>query len=215
MEDVDERGAAAFCECDALFDNGYVAIRPEPNYLKVQQSLCQYIKMPYRRSIWIFNEKYAPPPENAADVDFQLIGLLQSIEAAKKRTPPIPIARLPELAEKLKCPPEQITLNAAGFADYLNNLLVYGVGIKTAVCMLAVVSGGAFAPMDDKLAEGLLKLGVITPDDAKALNGVNVQNFAAVYVGKVMPPWRNARSTDETPEEIDKRWAQAGEEHKP
>ena len=167
--------------------------------------------MPYRRSIWEFNDEYAPSPKDAGDVDLQLIATLQSIEAAKKRTPPIPIARLPELAEKLKSAPDPEMVDPHGFAAYLNEICVYGVGIKTAVCMLAVVSKGAFPPMDQKLAAGLHKLGHITESVAEALNSGKVEDFAAVYVGKIIPLWRDARSQGEEPRAIDDRWSGAGD----
>jgi hypothetical protein len=77
--------------------------------------------------------------------------------------------------------------------------------------MLAVVSKGAFAPMDQKLAAGLLKLGYIEDHGAEALNSANVEDFAAVYVGEVIPRWRDARSHGEEPRAIDDRWSRAGE----
>jgi len=168
--------------------------------------------MPYRRTIWKLNEEYAPPPEKADDVDLQRVGLIQSIEAAKKRTPPIPIARLPELAEKPKAPPNVGELDPKAFAAYLSDLCVYGVGIKTAVCLLAVTSGGQFPPMDEKLAAGLLKLGFIDGEDGNALNSPNIETFTSVYVRKVVPRWRKARSKGEPPEDIDRRWARGRHE---
>jgi hypothetical protein len=165
------------------------------------------MKMPYRRSIWKPNAKYKPPPERAGGADLKLIAMLQRIEAAKKRTPPIPIVQLSKLARELKSRPKLKALDAAKFAAYLRKLRVYGCGIKTAVCMLAVVSKGTFPPMDEKLAAGLCERGWIEPDEAKALNGVGVKKFSRAYVERVIPRWKEARSRGEAPQKIDERWA--------
>jgi hypothetical protein len=166
--------------------------------------------MPYRRSIWEGDDRYGTPSKRGA-IDWKLISTLQSIEAAKKRTPPIPLAELPKLANALKAPPQLDGLNAATFAAYLKSLLVYGCGIKTAVGMLAVISKGEFPPMDEKLAAGIRNRDWIDAAEAKALNGASVQRFAKVYVERVMPRWRKARARGRKPSAIDRRWARWSE----
>jgi hypothetical protein len=143
--------------------------------------------------------------------DLKLIATLQGIEAAKKRTPPIPIAQLSELSKQLRFRPSLKGLDASTFAAYLKELRVYGCGIKTAVCMLAVISNGAFPPMDDKLAAGLRKHGWIEPHEAKALNGASVNKFSTAYIERVFPRWRAARSRGDKPSKIDARWARWSE----
>ncbi|MGH8254654.1 MAG: hypothetical protein ACRET0_00365 [Steroidobacteraceae bacterium] len=165
------------------------------------------MKMPYRRSIWKHDAHYKPLPTPADGADINLMARLQSIEAAKKHTPVIPIAQLFTLATELKSPPRLRGLDGAKFAAYLHRLCVYGCGVKTAVCMLAVVSKGTFPPMDKKLAAGLLKKRWITAHQAKALNGIDVKKFSMVYVERVIPRWIEARSCGDRPAEIDERWA--------
>jgi len=165
------------------------------------------MKKPYADSIWTFDNEYAPPPEIVGHSELRLIGMLQSIEAAKKRVAPIPVVGLLILAAKLKHPPKLKGLQAEQFADYLDDLDVYGAGIKTAVCMLAVASGGAFPPMDRKLVAGLREMGCITASEANALNGADVEEFAYVYVETVIPFWQTARQAGVDPRTIDEQWA--------
>ena len=61
--------------------------------------------------------------------------------------------------------------------------------------------------MDEKLAAGIRSRDWIDAAEAKALNGASVQKFAKVYVERVMPRWRKARSRGSKPSAIDRRWA--------
>jgi hypothetical protein len=149
-----------------------------------------------------------PPTNGVGAADLKLMARLQMIETAKKRTPVIPIAKLLELATELNSRPKLRGLDAATFAIYLKKICVYGCGIKTAVCMLAAFSKGAFPPMDEKLAAGLLKQGWIEPNEAKALNGTGVAKFSRVYVERVIPRWKAARALGHKPAKIDERWGQ-------
>jgi hypothetical protein len=165
------------------------------------------MKTPYRRSIWKSDARYRPPAHKKVELDLRLIARLQSIEAAKKRTPPISIANLLRLATLLQSPLTVQEVNAAKVATYLTKLRVYGCGIKTAACMLAVFSKGEFPPMDEKLAAGLFKKGWITNREAAALNGAGVKAFSKAYVESVIPRWAESRSRGDLPEKIDQRWA--------
>ena len=140
------------------------------------------------------------------------MSLIQSIEAAKKRIPPIPFVQFPRLIDKLKSHPNPSTLKPDEFARYLEGIrTIYGVGIKVAVCMLAVLSKGRFPPIDEKVVKGLVNLQLVTREDGRILNGQNVQAFSKVFVRQVHRHWRRALSDGKTPEEIDKEWTDAGE----
>jgi hypothetical protein len=171
--------------------------------------------MPFRRSIWTFDANYASVPKLATGIDLSLISRLQSIEAAKKRTPPVPVAKLAEVGARIAKRPSPKRITACQFAEFIRGLTVYGLGIKTATCMLAVMSRGAYAPMDEQVAAGLHSLRVITSDEQKALNGSNVLQFSEVYVGKVLPKWRSQVAKGIKPQELDAKWARAGKTLRP
>lgn len=82
---------------------------------------------PYRRSIWEDNVKYKTPSKRDGAVDFKLITKLQIIEAAKKRTPPIPIAQLSKLAKALKSRPKLNGLDAVRAVTIFDGL-VFTIG---------------------------------------------------------------------------------------
>jgi hypothetical protein len=168
--------------------------------------------MPFRRSIWELDQRYAISPDLVGKMDLSLIARLQSIEAAKKRTPPAPLAQLAQIAERITKVPDLQTLTPLQFAEFLGRLLVYGIGIKTAICMLAVISKGAFPPMDEQVASGLLALGIVGPDEARMLNGTNVQRFSKVYVTRVLPAWTARRAEGISARDLDQQWAAAGKQ---
>jgi hypothetical protein len=49
--------------------------------------------------------------------------------------------------------------------------------------------------MDRKIASGLRAKDVISPSEMKRLEGSNADEFAEVYVRKVVPAWISARTT--------------------
>lgn len=163
----------------------------------------------YRRSIWIRDEQYDLNDFQLSGQDMSDIGLLQSIEAAKKRTPPAPISNLVAIARTIRTLPRDKPLSEEEFSRLVQSISTYGIGIKTAVCMLAVLSEGAFAPMDDKVSTGLLALKLVDESDQRALNGQSLSRFTTAYVQKVLPAWRSARQRGIPAQAIDEAWAKS------
>lgn len=64
--------------------------------------------------------------------------------------------------------------------------------------------------LDKKNAKGLRKIGVISKEEEKGLNGQNLKRIVHIYVRKVLPQWRLKRSEGMCPREIDDMWAKAG-----
>ena len=159
------------------------------------------------RSIWDFNREYILVGGLRKDVDTKFLARLQSIEAAKKRTPPIPLAHLIGLCDILKNRPRIDRVDAAAFAVYLSHLIGYGIRIPIAICMLSVTSNGAYPPMDAKVAVGLLGRKLITAQQASALKGNEPKIFAPVYVCEVLPEWRRLRKQGMSPRLIDDKWS--------
>jgi electron transfer flavoprotein alpha/beta subunit len=85
---------------------------------------------------------------------------------------------------------------------------IHGAGIPTVVCMLAVVSEGAYPPMDRRVAAGLRKLRRISKADAEKLESGEPAEFAEVYVRKVIPAWIKERKSS-SPEAVDHGWGSA------
>ena len=86
---------------------------------------------------------------------------------------------------------------------------IHGAGIPTVVCMLAVVSDGAYPPMDRRVVAGLRRLKYIGKSDADALESGEPAEFAEAYVAKVIPAWIKERKTLSA-EAVDHRWGSAG-----
>ncbi len=159
------------------------------------------------RSIWDYNRKYNLIGDLLINADAKLLARLQSIEAAKKRTPPVPLAHLIRLCDLLANRPRVDRVDAEAFAAYLSRLIGYGVRIPIAVCMLSVLSNGAYPPIDAKVTIGLLRRKLITERQASALKGNKPKVFAPVYVCAVLPEWRRLRKQGMSPRVIDEKWS--------
>lgn len=81
-----------------------------------------------------------------------------------------------------------------------------GIGVAVAVCALAVRKGGLYAPVDRKVAGGLVNLGIVTAEDGRALLRTDIRAFARVYATSVLPAW-HAEIQRRTPEQADAYWA--------
>jgi hypothetical protein len=178
-------------------------------------------KSGYKNSIWNDDESYTNLGLLEGGIDPRLLPLiaqLQNVEAAKKQTPCIPLKHLVRMAEEL--PKDigtlrEVEYNVPKTIEVLHGLLrkyysVKGVGVKTLLAFVAVLSDGAFPPIDKKNTKGLRKIGVISKEEEKGLNGENLKKIADIYVRKVLAQWRLKRSEGKCPREIDDMWAKAG-----
>lgn len=159
------------------------------------------------RSIWEYNRNYDLLAGLVKNADAKLLSQLQSIEAAKKRTPPIPLAHLLRLCHLLKKRPPVDKVDADTFSTYLSRLLGYGIRVPTAICMVSVVSKGRYPPMDTRVTDGLLRRNLITGQQAKALRSNDPGVFSEVYVGVVLPEWRKLIRQGIKPSAIDRQWS--------
>lgn len=164
-------------------------------------------KTEFRRSIWEQNQHYKT---KHSKINFDLIPIIdtiQSVEAAKKRTPPIPLNELVKIAEISKNlpPPSKITVKQ--FKELLNTFDCYGAGIKTIIAIIARVSKGKYPPIDKKILAGLRRGDVITEEEETALNGNTRRKIASIYVEKVLPKWRRELAKGKLPKDIDEEWA--------
>lgn len=84
------------------------------------------------------------------------------------------------------------------------------VGFRPAVCMLAVLKSGKYAPIDQKVANGLSALSIF--DDSIPVNRMftrGVEPFVRDYVNFVLPAWFEA-TRRQSPREVDEEWARHG-----
>jgi hypothetical protein len=149
--------------------------------------------LPQRRSIWSHAARYARifkslNPEQRASVN-----RLAGINAAKLNVAPVDPNFLLAISKAIRRMPRCDRVTPGHLVDYFQSCNGHGAGIKTLVCMLAVESKGAYAPMDNKFASGLRRRAVIDAKKEKILNGSNIVEFASVYVSIVMPIWRKTR----------------------
>jgi hypothetical protein len=163
-----------------------------------------------QRSIWEFDRRFLIDRKTLVRADLRVIARLHSVEAAKKQIQLCPLNELTQIATVLRTRSHPDKVTSDQFAEFLAKLRGLGRRIPTAVCMLAVSSGGMFPPMDRKVALGLLKFGVIERSHKASLCGNSVRKFSDVYVNRVVPEWRLLRSAGLSPKDIDDEWTNAG-----
>ncbi|WZV78054.1 hypothetical protein AAFM48_08150 [Burkholderia pseudomallei] len=170
--------------------------------------------LPFRKSIW----------KNAGDYHFgkctehELDGIAQvyAIVAAKLQIAfPTPAVCKELLAAVAAVPDDPSSCSTIDLIPMLEQYLraskgMGGVGIPVAICVLAVVKEGRYAPVDRKTAAGLQTLAEVTEAEARHLTGTAIRNFVRVYVTKVLPAWVR-EIQQRMPAHADAYWgAQAG-----
>ena len=161
----------------------------------------------YRKSIWEQNPEYRTEHKELNIDLIHIIDTIQSIEAAKKRTPPIPLKNLIKIAEISKELQNHSDITAEEFKRRLDMFGCYGAGIKTRIAIMSRLSEGKYPPIDEKNLRGLRNLGLISEKEEKTLNGKNREKIARVYVEKILPKWNEERAKGRKPENIDDEWA--------
>ena len=165
---------------------------------------------PYRRGIWRHDERYDIQHENLGAKEFATIARLSSVDAAKKRIPPVPPHQLLKISKLAIAMPTVAKVKVGDVVNFLKSGLAYhGAGIPTLICMLAVETKGAYPPIDRKFAAGLVAKRKVTPTEEKALIGPHPTRFANVYINKVLPAWRQSRKKLSA-EAADNYWGSAG-----
>lgn len=165
----------------------------------------------FRRSIWEQNQHYKTKHTRINPDLIPIIDVIQSVEAAKKRTPPIPLNGLIKIAELSKSLPAPSKVTVGQFKRLLDDLDCYGAGVKTIIAIIARVSEGEYPPIDEKIAAGLRMMGVITEREEVSLNRNSHAMIASIYVSKVLPKWREELAKRKSPKDIiDEEWARGG-----
>ena len=123
----------------------------------------------YKRSIWEKREQYLIDRDTMSAEDLEIISIIQTIESAKKRTPSIPIEAMLKLHENCMALEDNLTISSAEFKSFLSQNDILGAGIKTIICILAVLTNGKFPPLDIKIASAAKQKGYITEQEEKNL----------------------------------------------
>ena len=169
----------------------------------------------YRRSIWQHNTAYDIELSGLSKAELKEVGRLASVDAAKKRTPPVPLKCLLIISRAVREMPRPRAATQDDLEKYLSTTLQCpGVGIATAICMLAVQRNGEYPPMDKKVASGLRALRKIDAEKMKNLTcgrptKTAIAAFAETYVRDVIPVWLELRKI-RAPSEADNYLASAG-----
>jgi hypothetical protein len=164
---------------------------------------------PFRNSIWTRTDKYHFG--SCTDQEFDAIAKIYELWAAKLNIafPSLDVCR--KLAAEAATFIEQSSTADQGqmivhLKQYLDRaVLLPGVGIITAICLLAIWSDGRFAPIDWKVASGMRKLGILSAKDEKTLSGKSHALIAHIYVIKVLSAWTEETKW-RTPKEVDDYW---------
>jgi hypothetical protein len=80
--------------------------------------------------------------------------------------------------------------------------------VPSAVYAGEAFTQGDYAPIDRKVAAGLLAKDKITRAQRSILLGKEPQGFSEVYVGAVLPAWLDTRKTM-SPQDADEYWGSA------
>jgi hypothetical protein len=164
---------------------------------------------PYRRSIWLRRAAYSLA--GLTEHQLEIVARVHGVMAAKLRvlfpTPAACLALVEAIADVPNNPGmfSDETLEKAITAYLEKARALPGFNIKTAMCMLAVETEGAYAPADRRISTGLLNRRVVSEDDRDALESSSTSKFVRAYVGKIMPEWKRARQT-RSARDVDDDW---------
>lgn len=162
---------------------------------------------PFRRSIWQHDSRYDIDEAAVTRTRLRDVGRLQSIEAAKKRTPPVPFRKLMEIAETIRALPHPKDISEDVLIKAIEQIVSWGIGMKTAFCMIAGLTDGEYAPLDVKILTGLKNQGLISSKDQSHLSSSNHKTVCRAYLSLLLPLWRRRVESGDSPEEIDIEWA--------
>lgn len=166
--------------------------------------------LPFRKSIWRQTTRYQF--ENCSRQQFKAISQLYDVIASKYRIEFPDLTDTLALADAINAMPDDPAPETdrslvGSIVDYLQYATrLRGVQIPTAICALAVLKEGRYAPMDGKVARGLVTLNIVTDEVGEALVGRNVAAFARVYTAMVLPAWHRAL-LERSHEQADAYWA--------
>lgn len=169
---------------------------------------------PFRKSIWTNSGDY----HFGKCTEHELDGIAQvyAVVAAKLQIAfPTPAVCKELLTAVAAVPDDPSSCSAIDLIPTLEQYLrasksMRGVGIPVAICVLAVIKEGRYAPIDRKTAAGLHTLGVVTEEEVQHLTGAAIHRFVRVYANKVLPAWCR-EIQQRLPAHADAYWgAQAG-----
>lgn len=162
---------------------------------------------PYKRSIWDVDKRYSIDIANLSKEMQEKIAVVQSVESAKKRTPPIPISDIVKIINAVENLPSPAQITVKKFTTCLDKIdSWWGCGIKTSICILSVLKHGKYPPLDERIARAAKKKRIITEDEEKILNGKNKSKIASIYVNKILESWLKDLKEVKDPKKLDNKW---------
>lgn len=163
----------------------------------------------YRNSIWQIDRRFdLALLRSLTDDEIAGVSRMLSVNAAKVRVPPAGLQSHLQIYQAASAMPER-SLDCT--ADMLERFLALvttghkGIGITTAICMLAVEKRPTYPMYDEFGANGLLAHGDISSDEFASLKSKNLKLFSKVYVERLIPLWLRD-SQERTEEETDLLW---------
>ena len=160
----------------------------------------------YKRSIWKKRDQYSIDRDTMSAEDLEIISIIQTIESAKKRTPSMPIEAMLKLYNNCKELEDNPAISSSDFQSFLSQNDIVGAGVKTIICILAVLTNGQFPPLDIKIASAAKQKGYISEQEEKDLNGSSLNKISDIYINKITPRWRDELSKAPSAEALDQEW---------
>lgn len=161
---------------------------------------------PYKRSIWDIDKRYSIDIDGLSKELLEKVGLVQSIESAKKRTPPIPISDIIKIVNAVECLPDPSEITVDKFKTCLEAIDSWGADIKTSICILSVLKQGLYPPLDWRIAKTAKIKNIVTDNEEKTLNGKNKDKIASIYVKKLLKGWTKELEQIKDPKALDNQW---------
>lgn len=161
---------------------------------------------PYKRSIWDIDKRYSININNLPRDMLEKIGIVQSIESAKKRTPPIPISDIVKIVTAVENLPDPSDISVEEFQTCLNEIDSWGADVKTSICILSVLKSGLYPPLDWRIAKAAKMKNMISESEEKILNSKNKNKIASIYVQKLLKGWTQDLREVKDPKTLDDQW---------
>ena len=163
-------------------------------------------EQPYKRSIWNIDKRYSIDKDSLSTDMLKKVGMVQSIESAKKRTPPIPFADIVKIINTVENLPAPSNINVEEFITCLKSIDCWGADIKTSIFILSVLKNGLYPPLDWRIAKAARMKNIVDDREEKILNGKSKRKIAEIYVKKLLNGWERELQKVKDPKKLDNQW---------
>jgi len=163
-------------------------------------------EQPYKRSIWDVDKRYSGKVDQLSKTMQRKIGVVQSVESAKKQIPVIPVFDIIKMINAAENLPHPSKITVERFRKCLEEMDSWGADIKTSICILSVLKNGQYPPLDWRIAKAARKKKIVSRKQEKTLNGRSKRKIAQIYVEQLLVGWREELKKVKSAKTLDDRW---------